>query len=339
MRFQWIDSLKGGAMIMVIATHSSCSTVFPKLSVILTAGYMAIFFILSGCTTKNEELGLAIKKKAMRLLIPYFFYGITITFLFSILHILFNSSININEWIGLLYSRYAIYRLNHPDNIFLLHTTAPLWFLTAMFISYIWFYIYRELKDILKRCVCVMLFITATIILQNTEILLPWSIDTSFLCALFIIIGHEFSSYATKIHKKGFIYFTILLVLLCAYLVIVTYNGNANLSIGFYGNLGTLSIFLYFILSIIITILYGELLKMFDNSFISIFLAFVGRHSLRLMCIHLPIIVLLNYFTRFVVVGKFATFIITFIISLTISIVIEKIRNRYVVKYPILKYL
>ena len=69
MRHIWIDALKGFGMILVIATHSSLSIVSPKLTVMLTAGYMAIFFILSGYTTKKEAFIPAIKKKAKRLLI------------------------------------------------------------------------------------------------------------------------------------------------------------------------------------------------------------------------------------------------------------------------------
>ena len=298
-----------------------------------------MFFILSGYTTKEEVFGPAIKKKAMRLLVPYFFYGIATTALFSVTDIV-RGSININEWVGLLYSRYAIRPLNSPDNTFLLCTTAPLWFLTAMFMAYCWFYIYANLRSTVSKCVCIVLYITATIILHKIGILLPWSIDTSFLCALFIIVGYEFSPHATTIYKKDFKYFATLFILLGIYLTIVTYNGGANLSVGHYGDQGILSIILYFALSVIITILYSELLKLCNNNGIIRFLAFIGNHSLRLMCMHLPIIIILGpLFKRIGCADKFAIFISAFVISLVASIIIEKIRNRYTDRYPILKYL
>lgn len=328
--------MKGLGIILVIATHSPLSIAYPKLLKLLATGYMAMFFILSGYTTKKEAFGPAIKKKAMRLLIPYIFYGVVITFLFSITGLVRNST---NEWIGLLYSRYAIYPLQHANNTFLLRTTSPLWFLTAMFMAYTWFYSYVNLKKATHRNVCIALYIAATIALHDIGVLLPWSIDTSFLCALFIIVGYKFSSYATTVYRKRFKYFATLSILLGIYITIVTYNGSVNLSVGYYGNLGTLSIFLYFMLSIIFTILYSEILKLSNNK-ITHFLAFVGKHSLRLMCIHFPLIVLLGpLFTKMGVFGKFATFISAFIISLGTSMAIEKIRNRYAGKYPMLRFI
>ncbi len=339
MRHIWIDALKGFGMILVIATHSSLSIVSPKLTVMLTAGYMAIFFILSGYTTKKEAFIPAIKKKAKRLLIPYFFYGISITTLFTIAKIP-SGNIDINEWIGLIYSRYAIHPLDYPNNTFLLGETSPLWFLTAMFVSYIWFYIYVGLKDRIKKWLCIIMYFMATIFLQKIEILLPWSIDTSFLCAIFIITGYEFSSYATRVYKKGFTYFTTLLILTSIYIALVEYNGNANLSVGFYGPHSTLSIILYFIFSIIITILYSEVLKSFNNSIIIKFLAFIGKHSLRLMCIHLPLINLINgIMNRVGIVNKLSVFVCAFALSLIVSVIIEKVCNRYNNKFAIFKYL
>ena len=339
MRYQWIDALQGFGMLLVIASHASLSTVFPKLSVMLTAGYMAIFFILSGYTTKKEVFCVAVKKKAQRLLIPYFFYGIAITSMFSITSML-SGAININEWIGLIYSRYAIHPLNFPNNTFLLGATSPLWFLTAMFVSYIWFYIYVGLKGCVRKWSCIIIYFGATIFLDRITILLPWSIDTSFLCALFIIFGYEFSSYATKTYKKGFVYFTTLLILAGIYIALVEYNGNANLSVAFYGTRGTLSIVLYFVFSIIITIFYSEILKLCNNNIIIKFLTYIGKHSLRLMCIHLPIIAILNTaLFHYGIANKFIEFFVALIISLIASVIIEKICHRYSNKYTILRYL
>lgn len=336
MRYQWIDSLKGVGMILVVATHTSLPTIFPRLSLMLTSGYMAMFFILSGYTAKKEPFALAVKKKAKRLLVPYFFYGIVITSMFTMV----KGSIDVNEWIGLLYSSCAIYPLNCSENTFLLRMTSPLWFLSAMFMSYVWFYIYVGLKGAVNKCVGVMLYTIATIIFNKIDILLPWSIDTSFLCSMFIIVGYEFSSYATKKYKKCFCYFTIQFFLLLVYIIMVSFNGKANLSVGFYGNHGIISIFLYFVYSIIITILYSEILKSCVNNILAKFLAFVGKYSLRLMCIHLPIIVMTGLlFRKFGVLGQFAIFICAFVFSLAVSVIVGRVVCRYANKYPILKYI
>lgn len=335
MRYQWVDSLKGLGIILVIATHTSLSALFPGITLMLTSGYMAMFFILSGYTAKMETFSLAIEKKAKRLLIPYFFYGVVVISLFS----LFRRNIDVNEWIGLMYSRYAFYPLDNSKNILLLRTNAPLWFLTAMFISYIWFYIYVGLKRFASKFACIAIYIMATLAFQRINYLFPWSIDTSFMCALFIIVGYEFKTYAFREYRKELSYFLLMLILLAIHITTAIFNGKTNLSVGFYGNHGIMSVFLYFINSIIFTLLYAEVLKSCNNNLFVRVLAFDGKHSLRLMCIHLPLIMFMGVFKIYGVAGQFAIFIITIISSLGISIVIEKLCKRYKIYCPMLRYL
>lgn len=341
MRLHWIDALKGFGIILVIAIHSSIYCIFPTISTLLTAGYMAMFFILSGYTAKKESITSGIAKKAKRLLIPYIFYGTIITSFFAIFDLAIGH-FNTREWIGLLYSRYSLYPLGTTPNVVLLslRSTSPLWFLTAMFLSFVWFYLYANIKKAAGKVLCVILYIIATMILYYSPILLPWSFDTSFLCALFIITGYEFKEYAIKEYKKNLLYFLTLLVMLAVYIALVTFNNNANLSIRIYGELGTLSIILYYIFSLFITVIYSETLKLCDKNMIGRFFSFVGKHSLRIMCIHMPLITVLGWgLNRFGVFGIIMVFVTAFACSLGISVGIERVCNRYLDKCSLLKYL
>ena len=198
--YQWIDALKGLLIILVVAMHSSLYLVMPKLSLVLSAGYMAVFFVLSGYTAKEGTFIPGITKKMKRLLFPYIFYGVVITAYFSIVSIC-NGYINTSEWFGLLYSRYCVYPLGTEPNIMLLSSraTAPLWFLTSMFVSFVWFYVYVNLKQYFCKIICIISYLLLSALFYSLDILLPWSIDTSFICALFIITGYELSSFATKV--------------------------------------------------------------------------------------------------------------------------------------------
>jgi hypothetical protein len=84
----------------------------------------------------------------------------------------------------------------------------------------------------------------------------------------------------------------------CAlYIFIVSINGPTNLSIKKYGNSPYTGVMLFFILSILVSYIYGELFKSFMPTYITKCFAFVGRLSLRIMCIHMPTIFLLGIVT------------------------------------------
>ncbi len=69
-RKQWLDAIKGVAIILVIMSHTYG---VPYLHQYLTACYMPLFFIASGYVFRNREKALA--KKARQLLQPYLLWG------------------------------------------------------------------------------------------------------------------------------------------------------------------------------------------------------------------------------------------------------------------------
>lgn len=78
----WLDALKGIGIILVILSHSYH---FDKASSYLFSGYMALFFLVSGYTCKEESIMSYMQKKSRRLLFPYFTYGVLITAIFTLI--------------------------------------------------------------------------------------------------------------------------------------------------------------------------------------------------------------------------------------------------------------
>ena len=78
-RIVWLDALKGIGILLVIVSHSNCQLPFVNF---FTAGYIQLFFIAAGFTYKSsfKPFGF-VEKKAKRLLLPYFTYGL-LTLLF-----------------------------------------------------------------------------------------------------------------------------------------------------------------------------------------------------------------------------------------------------------------
>lgn len=297
-RMEWIDTIKGICIILVIIYHT-CG--LPIIGHFLFGGFMGTFFILSGYTTKKETFNSGIKKKSKRLLIPYLFYGII-----SILFITSNQIIHGNweytlKYIGgLIYSRYSITPLQSEDfteNSIIL-VNSPLWFLTTMFISYIYFYFYINIQQKIFKLLFIFISLILSVITNEIRILLPWGIDISFTCFLLILYGYYYSKYRNKFHISLYIrlYFIIAIFL---YYILVTYNGHINLSVRIYGNHGFFSIILFYCICIIETHIF-ILITQSMRSIITRALAIIGKYSLRIMCIHIP----LSYI-EFVIINKF----------------------------------
>lgn len=337
-RLDWIDAVKGVLIILVVLSHCGQinNSYIHHIMQILPAGYVSTFFVLAGYNTKKEDFLPAMKKKSKRLIIPYFVYGAFIIFLYTLLNTIqggFSAQELLHNIIALSYSRFSIYKPGTEANIFLLPSSvSPLWFLTAMFIAYIWFYIYLELQSKASKYLCITIYIAITMLLANNNFLFPWSLDTSFLCSLLIISGYEYKNFFMGGKPKDFKYISLFVIAYILYKIIANVNGATNLSVKIYG----MSIPLYFILTLLITYIYGETFKSFTPKSITKSFAFVGRLSLRIMCIHMPIIL---FFKEIVVTPSY----ITFAISLTSSILLSWIAG-YIFKYgekriPLLKYL
>lgn len=134
-RIGYIDSLKGVGIILVMMSHMiNCSYLTP-----LYGGFIPLFFVASGLTSSTIDItGNVLRKKAVRLLFPYFFYGTSIVLLYYIFSLDENVFQNI---IGLLYARCRILKDSIGEQSIsiglLSREVAPLWFLPAMFMSYI----------------------------------------------------------------------------------------------------------------------------------------------------------------------------------------------------------
>ena len=112
-RLEFIDITKGIGIFLVISSHA-----YGQFMSWALPFYIPIFFITSGyCTTHPVKL----RTKFKKLIIPYFF--------FSFILLSLNKSLDVLDFIGMLYSRWCIYPLGSDNNIYLLRSgNGPLWF-------------------------------------------------------------------------------------------------------------------------------------------------------------------------------------------------------------------
>ena len=265
-RIEFIDIAKGIGILLVI-----CSHVCPALMRWALPCYIPLFFVISGYCTVSE---FKISNKFKKLLIPYVFFS----FLFLGLH----SSFDKKHLLGVLYSRYCLYPRGTEDNVFFLNVdNAPLWFLTAMFVSYMAFWLLIRFPKY-ELYLAFVMFLLAYV-LRKLPVLLPWSIDTCFIFALFLRSGIALRQHRIldRLKWPGFC------CLLCLYGILCYASGdNVNLSVREYGR----SLLLLLPAAFIGCVVLIKISRYVEGLLVAKFFSCIGRLSLPIFCLHLPFI-------------------------------------------------
>lgn len=305
-RFLWLDALKGYGILLVMLSHIHCNDIIGFFSI----GYMPLFFIASGFVDHKPFSKQVLWGKAKRLLLPYFIYGVICTIVYDWLFAPPHTSDGNHEWLGLLYSRFCLYPLGSDDNVFFLpmSCTAPLWFLTCLFVGFFLYYLFFQIIRI-REIYGILICVGFSMVFSKMPILFPWSLDTAFMVAIFIKLGVYCRSRLPEIlsspFRACFLFATI-------YSLIVILNGGGNFSVRIYGRTSFLSVFLFIALGATYFLFVSCLFTITPVRITKIF-AFVGRLSLRLMCIHMLL---------FCMMGKFLGEILNYKILVVLDIIV-----------------
>lgn len=269
-RLEYVDIAKGIGIVLVVCSHSDAlDLMWPMMGM-----FVPIFYFCSGYTySVKGTLKDCMKKRFKKLFVPYLFFNILMFCAFM--------HFSLREIVGMFYSRYCLYPLDVFPNIkFLTSGNYPMWFLTSMIISYFFFYLvvyFVKLKYWL-----LLIYAILTILLTKCPILLPWSIDTAFLTALFMYVG-------LVVKNRNFISANLWQVGLIAvvYSGLQMFGGEINLSVRVYGN----SVIIYFVLGCIgsFVVLWGS--KYLETTYIGRIFSSLGRHSLAIFCVQMIFIV------------------------------------------------
>lgn len=322
-RLEWLDAIKGIGILLIMACHAG---LLPRISFLLTAGYISIFFVASGYTYKaKDSFKEEISKRCKRLLFPYFFW---VSLSLVMLYVL-NIKQNILSGIyGMLYSRYSLYfGMETPNDVLLLPFTGntPPWFLTGLFVALMFMYFLRRANTILIVIFCIALSMIAVYI----PVLLPWSIDTALIGTLQIYTGIQIRGGQLKTINK----WSTFLMMVCFYLVLLAFDRTNNISVRIYGNHEPMSVITYTLIGVIEFSLMRYVFKLFESRKVVRWLAEIGRLSLVLMCIHDPIN---SIFKSFFYDGKIIM-IISYVVIIELSFLIRILSKK--INKPLVSYL
>ena len=331
-RLIWLDALKGVGILSIMRIHMLAP--MELLQSIIYVGAVSMFFVVAGFNLKClENTKEAIKNKFKRLLIPYFFYS----FLLLLIEHHFNKN-TLVHFIGIFYGRMALYQGNVDNNIsFLVIGNAPMWFLPCMFLSYIWvFLFYCRCKTVRTKVLVCLCFLSLSALLFYSPLMLPWSIDTSFLFATLIVTGYELRNYF--LHSK----WPVVISALISWLLLYQFFAGSNISVGLYGEYEALSIIPFALIALSETYSLCGVLQYVEKTWVAKALAYIGRHSLRLMCIHLIIYFrTVGYLAAFGVSSdnKYTILVCVFVVILLTDAFVEYVVTKVKGKMSLARYI
>ena len=236
-RLGWLDFGKVMGILVVLLVHAEGA----PGPVTFYGGmfYMPVFFVAAGYTFRcreGETYGSYLKKKVKRLLAPYAGTSAFLWLFFWVKDSLLAGTpgdLKLFSVLGVLYSRNQMHTMAYAgENPVLLNLlNAPLWFLTAMFLTYAWygFAVRSRRKYVLLASGDVL----AVLWHYGTTFLLPWSLDAVPLFACYLAAG-ELLREKKQEKLLGELWF--LGLLLIVFLVSSQLNGSMNLSNGNYGH-------------------------------------------------------------------------------------------------------
>lgn len=267
-RLLYIDIAKGIGIILVVCSHTHAH----DLMIWAVGFFVPIFYFCSGYmstySSSKDSIAQKMKKRARKLLLPYLF--------FNLLLLLYFRRWSITGLYGILYSRYCFFPLDSENNYDLfIWGNYPMWFITSLLVSYFLFYILLYNKN---RSFIIFIYLCITYILSQLPILLPWSIDTAFLCSLIMYAGFYANTHDLISWGKSEILICVLIYSLLLYVA-----GDINLSVRQYGT----SFIIYYIIAILGCIVTLWSSKRIERTLIGKLLAIFGKHSLTIFCIEI----------------------------------------------------
>lgn len=313
MRFNWIDALKGIAIILVVFAHHSLPVTYDAY---IFSFHMPLFFFISGYLFdfgKHAENAAGFVKKRFRsLIVPYFCFALLTCLFYFLLDAIYQPGVTNIEF----------FKSSPAENIYsilyalgpLISYNPPLWFLTCLFVTEVLFY--RFAKKYHEEPGKLVFWLTAVgtigyLYSVHVPFRLPWNADVALTAVVFYGAGNLFrkftemegqksgrlpwtgiyrqlgSGFRWKFTRAGKLLPAILILVHLLYIVYLvqfpaTEEMNImNMNVLKYGDFSS-----YYLLAFSGTFTFVYLFKNIRSSKI---LEYYGRNSLIVLALHFPV--------------------------------------------------
>lgn len=284
----WIDHAKAMGIIFVVIGHSGNENIDNYIYWF----HMPLFFIISGYTFNSpntkKELMESIRKKFFSFLLPYVSFGVTILFTWYIYGGIW--AFSINEVIKkALYLFYGGQKLTGEFGVF--------WFVTCLFITQLFFSILNlYIKSDKKVIFIIFLFYMLSHIYSYgypyIAIPAPWGIDIAFLTITYFAIGYYFKKNISLINNNKY---ALTKGTIISFIVIVIFESLFDLNYSL--DLKYVKyeyLFLDFYIPITFSFLIIVISIWFSKVDILTIFSLIGKNSMVIMYLHLPIKMILS---------------------------------------------
>ncbi|MBD5540404.1 MAG: acyltransferase [Lachnospiraceae bacterium] len=301
-RENWIDAAKGIAILIVVLNHSGL--VIPGVNFWGGMFYVPAFFLLAGYTyaPKEETLWNFVKRKAKRLLVPYFAANGLLFLFFLVWDFIrgtFQPVVSLISFLGILYGRnqlikggrnFVVFNAPIPDVKLMINLNAPTWFLPALFLVLVGAdALFRLMKGSKRRVNFFVAFSALIMLIYHylSPFLLPWCIDILPYLLVFFLAGYAIKE-EHLFEKLDGIPFAKRCGIVCGILALTVaagvFNGSYNLSLSYFGK--TVSICM--IAAVGSTCLLLLLLRLIEKKIpkVTALMGRLGRHTLSVLCWH-----------------------------------------------------
>lgn len=315
-RIEWIDIAKGFGMLVIVLGHVLRIGYLKQFTYAFSVPY---YLILSGLTYKCQEPKAFIKKKFLRIMIPYYSFSIISILIYLVIGKYFQNFISLNQKETGLFNN--LLSMLYGNSRFLnMEWNRPLWFLPTFFISNI---IVNALEKNInnKRPVLLLslLILSYIVSLISNYIYLPLQLETGLIFIFYIEIGIYLKNILFgKDYTNKNKYILLSLIGILAGCVLSYLNGGVDLRIMTFGK----SYFMYIFVSLILSMSFNMLFIVFDNKLK--LLSLIGRNTLSIMCMHkFPIMVfqMIIPITRNILLSNTENILMNFT-SIIISVVV-----------------
>lgn len=283
-REAWLDIAKCFCIVLVILSHTTIR--IPVVTFLGGMFFIPLFFVAAGYTYRNKREGFKVfaLDKAKRLLIPYFVCNVLLVGYFTV-----TGGLSKPALLGIFYSRSMLMAPGSVWNMGLMNClNSPTWFLICIFMAYcIYYMIDCKCEDGSKRRGFLLLSMAVGILLAKlSPVLLPWGLENALFFLGFIEAGRILKEGGLSwLRKNEWVYANFLIGFVIISYLNVTGNHAVNVSINQYGR-SMIGYFLIGTAGSLLCMKAAELAEKYLKVLVKP-LAFVGRHTLPIMCWHL----------------------------------------------------
>ena len=269
MRDQTFDIMKGIGILSMVIGHSYVPAVLKDF---IFTWHMPLFFIISGYFYKSNPNREYIKKNVRQLIVPYIVTAIVIIGFSVCKDVIKGEPIKNNYIIGALIGNGSHHNPNFGE-----YNIGAIWFLLALCWCRI---IYNIMVNYIpnenhKNTTLIIMSCSATYI--GTIVFIPTDLLQGLQALLFFHIGYLWR--CGKIQKINPIYLQI--VISCFLCILSISSGSMSMVRCYYGFFPV-----NILAAVCITVGMYEFCTIVGNNVISRFLAYCGRISLLILCVH-----------------------------------------------------